>query len=72
MDRETRFQAELDEIDQAVVEGRIDENGALALREGAMASYDHTGYPWWKVLIGAVAAVAVLMVVLWIVKLLVA
>lgn len=70
MDRETRFQAELDEIDRALAEGRIDENGAVALREGAMAEYDNTGYPWWKVTIGAVAAVAVLMLVLWVVKVL--
>lgn len=60
MDRETRFQADLHEIDEALAEGDIDENAAVALREGALADYDQAGAPWWKVLLGLVAAVAVL------------
>lgn len=63
MDRETRFQVELHEIDEALAEGDIDENAAVALRAGAMADYDQAGAPWWKVLLGLVAAVAVLVVV---------
>ncbi|SDB80737.1 hypothetical protein GA0111570_10356 [Raineyella antarctica] len=63
MDRETRFQAEVEDIDRALQEGRIDENAATALREGAMADYDRAGYTWWKVLGGMVTVVAVMILV---------
>ena len=68
MDRETRFQAELHEIDEALAEGDIDENAAVALRAGAMADYDQAGAPWWKVLLGIVAAVAVLYAFFWLTR----
>ena len=68
MDRETRFQAELHEIDEALAEGDIDENAAVALRAGAMADYDQAGAPWWKVLLGIVAAVAVLFAFFWLTR----
>lgn len=64
MDRETRLQAELAEIDRAVREGSIDENAAEALRSGAMANYDQAGWTWWKLLGGFVGIVLVLLLVL--------
>lgn len=64
MNRETRLQAELAEIDRALDEGSIDENAAEALRSGAMADYDQAWWTWWKLLGGFLGIVLVLLLVL--------
>lgn len=68
MDRETRFQTALHEIDQALEEGRIDEPAAEALRVGALVEYDQAGYSWGKLLVGIGVILALLVVVLLVVR----
>lgn len=64
MNREQRLQTELAEIEGALAEGSIDENGAEALRAGAMATYDQGSWTWWKLLGAFLGVVLALFVVL--------
>lgn len=64
MNREQHLQTELAEIEGALAEGSIDENGAEALRAGAMATYDQGSLTWWKLLGAFLGMVMVLLLVL--------
>lgn len=72
MNREQRLQTELAAIEDALAEGGIDENGAEALRAGAMATYDQGWWTWWKLLGAFLGLVLALLVVLTVIGMVVA